>query len=281
MPDKTAGTGVFSVKLTEDQYARIYRTLKELTGISLSTGKEELVKARLMKRLRALKLPDFDAYLAYVERDETRRELAMMVDALTTNKTSFFREPEHFEYLRRFVLPELAGGPVRIWSAGCSSGEEPYTIAMVLMEELGEGGCRRARILATDISEKVLGKARAAVYDEAALRDVPPMMVAKYFTCVEAKPPRLYRVNDAVREMVKVAKLNLIGPWPMSGPFHVIFCRNVMIYFEKAIQQELVRRFWDMLEPGGYLFVGHAESLVAASHPFRYVRPAVYLKDTT
>jgi len=278
--DVVATASLSSVRLTQAQYARISQLVEGLAGINLAAGKEELVKARLVKRPRALALPDFDSYLAYVERDETRSELAKMVDALTTNKTSFFREPQHFEYLRMHILPGLAGSRVRIWSAGCSSGEEPYSIAMTLREELGEEGCRDARVLATDISERMLEKARAAVYDASALRDVPPSMAGKYFTCVQAKPPRLYRVNDSIREMVRIAKLNMMGPWPMKGRFHVIFCRNVMIYFDKAVQQELVLRFWEMLEPGGYLFVGHSESLVGASHSFRYVRPAVYLKDS-
>lgn len=278
--DGTTAVGASSLKLTDAQYEKIFRLMKEMAGVNLSAGKEELVKARLMKRLRALGLADFGSYLSYLERDETGRELALMVDALTTNKTSFFREPAHFEYLRAHMLPQLTGGPLRIWSAGCSSGEEPYSIAMVLLDELGEEGCRGARILATDISERVLEKARAAVYEDTELREVPPRFVGSYFTCVRPNPPRLYRVNDSVREMVRVARLNLIGPWPMRGRFHVIFCRNVMIYFDKQVQRELVLRFWEMLEPGGYLFVGHAESLVAASHPFRYVRPAIYLKES-
>jgi chemotaxis protein methyltransferase CheR len=256
------------------QFARIAELLHEHAGIRLREGKEGLVRARLAKRLRTLGLPDFEAYLAHVEREPTRREFTEMVDALTTNKTSFFREHAHFGVLRDEVLPACPG-PVRLWSAGCSSGEEAYTLAMVVQDALGTAASS-ARILATDISHRVLATATAGVYPAATLADVPPALRQQYWrpssdgTRLEAAP--------ALRALVRFGRLNLMAAWPMRGPFDAIFCRNVMIYFDKATQQALVERFRQLLRPGGYLFVGHSESLTGLTHQFRYVRPAVYAR---
>lgn len=267
-------------RLSPSQFRRVRKLVHELCGIDLIPGKELLVQTRLAKRLRALGLRSFDEYLRWVERDTTGRELLELVDAITTNETYFFRESQHFEYLRTSVLPALRrrGLPIRIWSAGCSTGEEPFTIAMVLREELTEAECAAARILATDISRRALAKARAAVYTESEVRRIPPRLLRTYFTCISAGPPRRYQARESIRSMVRLARLNLIDPWPMKGPFDVIFCRNVMIYFDKQTQQRLVERFWELLRPGGHLFVGHSESLSALSHRFGYRRPAVYVK---
>lgn len=269
-----------SPELGEKQFQRISDMAYRLCGLNLHAGKEGLVKTRLSKRLRALGMESFDEYLRYVEGDRTGQELVEMIDALTTNKTGFFREAEHFEYLQHAILPRITGRPrgVRVWSAGCSTGEEPYSIALVLCEALGEPDRLQARILATDISARVLATARVGIYDEDAVQSVPTSMRYRYFTCVRAGQPRAYRVNDEVRALVRLARLNLMDDWPMRGPFDVIFCRNVMIYFDKPTQQRLLQRFWDLLEPGGYLLVGHSESLTALQHRFRYVQPAVYVK---
>lgn len=267
---------VFDYGLSPAQFRRIAEMLYAATKITLSAGKEDLVKSRLAKRGRALGLTGFGQYIELAERSPG--ELYQMVDLLTTNKTSFFRENQHFDFLRAKVLPELKGGRVRIWSAGCSSGEEPYTIAMVLREELGEH-CSDVRVLATDISSRVLSRAAAGVYDEETLRDVPPQLRARYFDCVEFRPPRRYSVKQELRSLVSFAPLNLMGEWPMHGPFNVIFCRNVMIYFDKPTQENLVDRFYGLLAPGGYLFVGHSESLAGFETDFRYVQPAVHLRE--
>lgn len=269
-----------SLDLTNKQFEKISEIVYKLCGINLHLGKEVLVKARLAKRLRWLGLNSFEGYMDYLEHDESGQELAIMIDSLTTNKTSFFRESQHFDYLRRHILPELKsrGNKIRIWSAGCSSGEEPYTLAIVIRETFPDIAKMDVRILATDISTKVLGTAKEAVYGQDVLRDVPPELVGKYFTCTRTKSPRTYKVNNDVKSMIRLAKLNLMEPWPMKGPFDAIFCRNVMIYFDKPTQQELVRRYFELLEPGGHLFVGHSESLTASSHQFKYVQPAVYIK---
>ncbi|GLC25330.1 CheR family methyltransferase [Roseisolibacter agri] len=269
--------------LTAAQFREISRTVYEIAGIQLREGKEGLVRSRLAKRLRALNLPTFEAYLDRVRADA--RELAEMVDQLTTNKTSFFRESAHFDFLRERVLPTLGAGPVRIWSAGCSSGEEPYTLAMIIRDAWSDADRRDVKILATDISRRVLATAQAGVYPDALMEDVAPDLLRRHWTRSAATPAggrpdsgTGWRASDALRKLVTFAPLNLMGKWPMRGPFQAIFCRNVMIYFDKATQQALVERYYDLLAPGGHLFVGHSESLSALSHRFAYVQPAVYRK---
>jgi chemotaxis protein methyltransferase CheR len=269
---------LLSLELSEPQFEKISSLTHQLCGINLHNSKKELVKSRLMKRLRSLEIGNFEQYMKYLESDKSGQELISMIDVLTTNKTSFFREPQHFDYLRQKILPRLCSGKIRFWSAGCSSGEEPFSIAILLHEEIPKIDRRNVRILATDISTQILKKAREAIYKQEALRNIPLQLLQKYFTCVWAKHPRRYQVRDKVRAIVQFARLNLMDSWPMKGPFDVIFCRNVMIYFDKLIQQSLVNRFWKLLKPGGYLFVGHSESLAALSHEFHYVQPAVYVK---
>ncbi len=263
--------------------AREFQAVSELmyrvSGVNLTAGKEGLVESRLAGRLRALQLPSYGAYLDHVEQDRTKGELTTLVDLLTTNKTSFFREVEHFHYLKRDVLPKLKarGGEARFWSAGCSSGEEPYTLAMLLAEEWGTGG-PTPRILATDLSTRILAKAAAAEYDEATVGDMDRARVSRHLEAVAGGTGRRFRVKAPLRQMVKVARLNLMQGWPMKGPFDVIMCRNVMIYFDAPTQEKLVNRFWELLAPGGSLLVGHSESLTSLDHRFSYVQPATYLK---
>lgn len=265
-------------ELTATQFARITRLLHDHAGIRMREGKEGLVRARLTKRLRKLGLSDFDAYLTFVEQEPSRREFAEMIDALTTNKTSFLREATHFDFLRDAVFPHL-DGPVRIWSAGCSSGEEPYTLAMLCQETFGGSSARDVKILATDISHRVLATAKAGVYPVDGMQDVPAAWLQKYWAKrSEATGRAVYEAQPALRRLVHFAKLNLMEQWPMRGPFDTILCRNVMIYFDKATQQQLVERYWALLRPGGHLFVGHSESLTGLTHRFRYVQPAVYVK---
>lgn len=268
------------IELSDRQFRTISQLIYDMAGIKLCSGKEGLVKSRLSKRLRALGMADFDTYLEYVGKDRSGKELITLIDSLTTNKTNFFREEQHFDFLRSHILPPFRdeGRKMRLWSAGCSSGEEPYSIAILLREEWPTIDQFDVRILATDISTRVLDLAMNAVYEEEAVKEIDAPLRRRYFTCVRETPTRAYHVNDNVRHMVRLARLNLMNPWPMKGPFHVIFCRNVMIYFDKQTQLDLVRRFWEMLAPGGYLLVGHSESLTASSYRFRYVRPATYVK---
>ena len=261
-----------SLELASDQFGRISATMRDTAGIRLPPGKETLVKSRLSKRLRALRLGSFEEYLRYLDEDESGSELAEMVDALTTNKTSFFRESAHYDHFVETVL----GAPtppraLRIWSAGCSTGEEPYTLGMLLREHGRKDG--RHRILGTDISGHALAAARRGEYAETLLRDVPDPLRRKHF---EPASDGRSRVVDETRSLVSFARLNLMGDWPMRGPFDVIFCRNVMIYFDREVRERLVARFHGLLRDDGLLYVGHSESLTGLNHPFRYVRPAVY-----
>src|SRR3989339_753028 len=267
-----------SLELNQGQFNKIRDLIHKICWVSLCSGKEELVKSRLMKRLRSLKISNFREYLNYLECDKSGGELALLVDALTTNKTCFFRESNHFDYLRENLLANLKSRRLRIWSAGCSSGEEPFSIAMTLCEELKDINRRDVRILGTDVSVTMMEKAFQGVYGEEALRDIPPGLALKYFDCIQSSPARLYRVNDKIRALVNLAYLNLMCEWAMNGPFDLIFCRNVMIYFDQQTREKLVNRFWELLEPGGNLFVGHSESMHGLAHKFKYVQPAIYRK---
>jgi chemotaxis protein methyltransferase CheR len=277
-----ANEDVTPIALQPTDFEMISQIVYKFSGIRLTSGKEELVRSRLAKRLRDLGINSFRAYLRYIREDQTEQELRLMIDSLTTNKTSFFRENQHFEYMRDQILPKLKerGTGTRIWSAGCSSGEEPYSIAMLLHEEWSQIDLFNVRILATDISARILAKARAGEYEKEDMQGIPPAYLSKYFNLACSDPSRIwiYRVRDSIKKLVRFAKLNLMDEWPMKGPFDAIFCRNVMIYFDSETQGKLVQRFCDLLIPGGYLLVGHSESLVANSCGLKYLRPATYMK---
>ena len=279
MPDhlRTADGGVCAT-----DFAEIGRRVAGVAGIRLGVGKEGLVRSRLTRRMREIGVATFAEYVARVRDDVTGREQAEMIDLLTTNKTEFFREPAHFGVLRDTVFPAFDGaaGGVRVWSAGCATGEEAYTLAMVLRGAVADAGPRGScavapRVLATDLSRRALAAAVRGVYAASRVAGIPPALLREHFMLVA---DGAWVAAPGMRAMVRFAQLNLMDTWPMRGPFHAIFCRNVMIYFDKPTQERLVSRFHGLLAPGGYLFVGHAESLSAIAHDFGYVRPAVYRK---
>lgn len=267
--------------LTDSDFNRIRELLRELCWIHMGEGKRELVRGRLAKRLRALGLDSYSSYLDLVDNDEV--ELSVMVDSLTTNYTSFFRGEGHFSYLSKEVLePLLALGRrrIRLWSAGCSSGEEAYSAAIVCKEALSkQQGTVDVLILATDVSDKVLGVARAGVYDKGRLLPVPPTIRRQYFAPADADGEKgRYKVSADLRQLVRFKKHNLAGPWPMKGPFNAVFCRNVMIYFAREAKIALLERFYRVIGPGGVLFIGHSESLKGLTGGFRYVAPGIYTR---
>ena len=268
--------------MTEKQFEGICTFVKEVCGINLHQGKKELVKARLAKRLRKLGLSKFEDYLAYMEKDTSGVELSCMLDALSTNLTSFFRESEHLDWLVRELTSgsetKRGGRRLRIWSAGCSSGEEPYSIGIILKEEVPGFSQWDTKVLATDLSTAMLALGTKGIYTKERIKDVPAKWRATNFTCIETRPEKLFQVNDDVRRMVTFGKLNLMAAWPMRGPFDFIFCRNVMIYFNKDTQGRLIERFRELLAPEGILFLGHSESLAGVKHLFNYVAPTVYRK---
>ncbi|WP_051327933.1 CheR family methyltransferase [Desulfatirhabdium butyrativorans] len=271
--------GIGSDELTEQQFRMVSEIVYRFCGIHLKEGKESLVRARLMKRLRALGISSFETYLQLIEGPSGQDELRQMIDVMTTNKTSFFRESAHFDFLVEHVLPDLRKESLRFWSAACSTGEEPYTLAMILLEHLPGCSTKDVKILATDISRPVMAKAAAGRYGEKSVLDIPASYLQKYFSVQQSSEGRVYQIKPVVRSLARFACLNLLEPWPMKGPFQVIFCRNVMIYFDRQTQERMVQRFYDLIEPGGYLFVGHSEGLSGVRHGFTYVRPAVYRKN--
>jgi chemotaxis protein methyltransferase CheR len=269
--------------LTGPQFTAISRLVKQRCGINLHQGKMALVAARLHKRLRALKFASFGQYLEHIRNDADGTETAAMLDALTTNVTHFFREPQHFHFLKSIVLPWILrqhdqDRRIRIWSAGCSSGEEPYSIAILLRSAVKNLGDWDLRVLATDLSQQMLKLARQGIYEPHQLRQVPLPLIHHNFTPCKSGLQISYRIKEPLKRVVDFAQLNLLDPWPMKGPFDAVFCRNVMIYFDKPTQQQLVERFWKILAPGGALFIGHSESLTGIRHHFSYQQPAVYQK---
>lgn len=263
------------VELQQSEFDKVRKLLHDYCGIYIQEGKEALVRARMLKRIRFLKLGSFRAYLDYMESDASGAEFLNLVDVLTTNKTSFFRESQHFDFLRSEVLPAVRDRDLKWWSAGCSSGEEPVSCAITWLEERTEPARGSLKILATDISQSMLQTGKQGIYAAERFQGLPGFVVNRYFSKIPGSLPA-YLLNQDVRRMISYARLNLKESWPMSGPLHVIMCRNVMIYFNRDTQQQLVSRFQQMLEPGGYLFLGHSESLQGNNPKLRNVRPAVY-----
>lgn len=268
--------------LTEQDFERISDLIHRTCGINLHDGKRELVRARIARDLRATGKSNAREYLDWVMADQSGKAFHDLVDSLSTNLTSFFREDSHFEYLSRTFLSAMmqrkvteGSRRIRVWSAGCSSGEEPYTMAMCILEATGNANWD-VKILATDVSTRMLRTARAGFYEQARMNNVPADLRARYFSVNRMEGRVVYEVSPALREVVCFNYLNLMEPWPFSGPFDFIFCRNVMIYFDKPTQQKLVTRFYDCLQKGGLLFTGHSESLTGIAHRFEYVQPTIY-----
>jgi chemotaxis protein methyltransferase CheR len=253
---------------TAEDFRRIASILYADAGISLADSKATLVYSRLAKRLRALGLASFQDYCRLVGEQEGVDERQRMLAALTTNVTRFFREPHHFDHLRSKVLPRLAeraraGGRVRLWSAGCSTGPEPYSIAMTLLEALPEAVELDVRILATDIDPNVLAEAREGTYSDQALQPAPAEARRRWFRPEKSGGQTLWRAGESLQSLIAFRELNLVAPpWPMRGRFDVIFCRNVMIYFDDATQRRVVGSLADHLQPGGQLYIGHSERVV-------------------
>jgi chemotaxis protein methyltransferase CheR len=261
--------------LTAPEFDQIRSLAHKTFGLDLKPGKEELVSARLRRLVRECGFQSFQAYYRHIVADETGVALAGMIDALTTNHTAFLREPEHFEFLRAEILPRLgANSPLEIWCAACSTGEEVWTLAFLLNDALP---ARRVQIFGTDISNRTLRFAERAVYPIDRCQGVPRAWLDRYMEVVDS-PPTAYRVSGAVRAQAGFRRVNLVEPLSWQKRFPIIFCRNVMIYFDAATQEKVVRQLTAVLEPGGYLFVGHAESLTRIPHSLEYVRPAVYRK---
>jgi len=269
--------------MRDSEFDFIRSLVYERSRINLTADKRQLVSARLGKRLRATNLPTVTDYCRLLKSGAATEELSHLIDAISTNHTFFFREIAHFEFLRDKALPELLArarserwSKLRVWSAACSSGEEPYSIAMTLAECVPQWSWQ---VDATDISHRVLQKAALGIYDAECTGRLPKPTLRTHFQKGVGAQEGNYRVKAALRDRVNFRHLNLLeGEPPFTEPFHLIFCRNVMIYFDRPTQEELVGRLSRRLLPGGYLFVGHSESLTHLRHPLTPVRPAVYQK---
>jgi chemotaxis protein methyltransferase CheR len=267
-------------ELTQAQFQRIRELVRTHTGIALSDAKYQLVHGRLARRLRALRLDNFGEYIAMLESGEGP-EIEEFTNAVTTNLTSFFREPHHFEYMAREMLPALVANPaasrrLRIWCCAASTGEEPYSIAMVLREAQRELAGWDVKLLATDLDSAVLATGAAGVYAAARFQNMDARRVGRFFDKGTGLQAGNFRAREDLRSLITFKQLNLMNPWPVRGPFDAIFCRNVIIYFDKPTQRALFERMAKLQRPGDLLFLGHSESMYRVSTRYELIGRTIY-----
>ncbi len=271
--------------LTNAEFDKLSRFIYEQSGIKMSYAKKNMVEARLRKRLKELNLDSYSDYYAFLFSDDGKDfEVTNMVDVITTNKTDFFREPKQFSFLMDRALPELLARdrtgiqkPLKVWSAGCSTGEEPYTLSIVLNEFANENKNYSFSILATDISTRVLEKAKLGIYDEERIVPVPDELVKKYFLKSKDKQKKLVRLIPEIRNSVNFQWLNFMdSDFGLEKNFDIIFCRNVIIYFDKATQDRLIEKLITHIKPGGFLFLGHSESIFNGNLPVVQMAASTY-----
>ena len=269
------------MELSIQEFHAIRDYIKANYGISLGDEKRSLIYSRLKNVMRDEGFSTFADYFDYVKKDRTGAAGIVFVNRITTNHTFFMREAEHFDYLRDKVLPWVeekysATKDLRLWCAACSSGEEAYTLQIVVHEYFEQKPGWNIEILATDISEQVLTQASLGIYSNESIASLPPEWKDKYFSKYDSNN---MAVKDSIKKLITFRKFNLMQErLPFKKPFHVIFCRNVMIYFDNKTREQLVNRMWDFTEKGGYLFIGHSESLSGAKTEYQYVMPAAYRK---
>jgi chemotaxis protein methyltransferase CheR len=266
--------------LTDADFERLCELVRAHTGIALSEAKRQMVYGRLVRRLRALKLANFADYVQLLE-EADQLELQEFTNAITTNLTSFFREAHHFDYLAEHLLPGVAArtggaGRLRIWSCACSTGEEPYSIAMVLREQRARLSGIDAKILATDLDSNVLATGAAGVYPADRLRAVSPARAAEFFKQGSGQHQGSVKVAACLRQLITFKQLNLMQDWPMRGRFDAIFCRNVVIYFDLETKRALFQRMAQLQPPGALLFLGHSESLYRISDHYELIGRTIY-----
>jgi chemotaxis protein methyltransferase CheR len=273
--ERTQSSAAISAEfvMTDADFRRIADMLHADAGIHVPPGKAALVYSRLTKRLRALGMKSFRDYCELVASHAGVTERQQMLAALTTNVTRFFREPHHFEHLRRHVLPPLMdqakrGGRVRLWSAACSNGAEPYSIGLTVLSLLPEAANYDIKILATDIDPNMVAEGRAGTYSDSLMEPVPADQRLRWFSPSRGDKGKTWTTSDALRSLIAFRELNLIGNWPMRGKFDAIFCRNVVIYFEEDTQARLWSRFLPQLNPKGRLYIGHSERVSGPAAKF-------------
>lgn len=272
--------------LTDGEYQLFRKLVYSESGIALGDQKMQLVRARLGKRLREGEFRSYKEYYNYVVNDRTGEELCGLLDAISTNTTHLFRESRHFDLLKDIVARWAAdrtkratNRTLRIWSAGCSSGEEPYSLVMVAHDVLRDHPTLELKVLATDLSIRMLSQAKLGIFEPHRVGTVPPALKNRYLAKIQQEGQTLLQVVPELRRLVTFARFNLMtSSFPFRHGFQVIFCRNVMIYFDRPTQQALVHKFVDQLQDGGYFMIGHSESLSGTEHPLSYVEPTVYRK---
>lgn len=271
-------------QLTDAQFQKYSALVYEKTGIYLKPEKKELLNARLGKRLRATGIGSFKDYYEFVIQDRSGGELIHLIDSVSTNFTSFFRENSHFEMLTSMVLPAFAkegrgrSKEIVLWSSACSSGEEPYTMAMVVDDFAARHTGLKYRIMATDISTRVLAHAQRGVYTDDRIAKVPKPFLKKYLQKGVGKSAGYVKIKKELQQKITFSRFNLMGEYPWKEGIDIIFCRNVMIYFNRETQQELINKFYQVLTPGGYLFIGHSESISSLQHNFTQMDATAYQK---
>ena len=274
-----------AAQLSEEDYHFLCRVIYEHSRIQLGHDKKVLVASRLGKRLRQLQLQDYHEYCELLRSPAGEEELRFLIDRISTNHTHFFREMKHFDFLRQTILPqwqarpEAGREPFRVWSAACSSGEEPYSLAIYLSEHLAPARSEAWQIEASDISTRVLDLAQRGIYEPERLKGINLEWLRRYFQKGVRDWDGYFRIREELRQRVRFHHLNLLeNDYPFARPFPLILCRNVMIYFDRPTQEALVGHLAARLTPGGHLLVGHSESLSGIKHSLRLVQPAVYLK---
>ena len=270
-----------TLKISDKDFEQLVSFLHNESGINLA-NKRVLIEGRLNNEIRRRKFDSYTAYLNTVYNDKTGTEIVSLLNKLTTNHTFFMREPEHYDFMKKTFLPYIqslkrAKKYIKVWSAGCSSGEEAYTTQMQMLEYLGSDASNwDTTIYASDISQNVLNKAAQGIYHSDGMKNLDPVWVKKYFTPLEND---CFQVKPELQKRVNFKAFNLMKPIPKPAvPYDLIFCRNVMIYFDMPTKIALVKRFYDVLAPGGYLFIGHAESIPRDATSYKYIQPAIYRK---
>jgi chemotaxis protein methyltransferase CheR len=268
--------------LSDAEFFRFCQLIHRHAGIHLTPQKKELVRTRLAKILRDRSLKSFQEYYERVLADKSGAELDSLLDAISTNLTAFGRESGHFQYLVQEILPGWRKGRAPLhksfWSAGCSTGEEPYTLAMTMLYAFPREDLSEVKVYASDLNTQVLSQAEQGIYAHSRIDPLSMEWQRRFFQKGVREREGYVRVKPEVRRLVQFFRFNLMEPFPFREEIDIIFCRNVMIYFERKTQMELVEKFYRTLKPGGYLFIGHSESLCNQQHLFKYVKPAIYRK---
>ncbi len=285
LPRKNSATPIWSQKLSDGDFQLISKVIYDTWGIKMPPAKKTMLSSRLNKRVKVLQLGSYKEYIDYVLSPEGRKnEWSHLIDAVSTNKTDFFREKQHFDFMTRTMLPHLApelrkqgNRTLRIWSAGCSSGEEPYTMAMVLAEYERINPWFSFSVTATDINNQVLSHANNGIYDNEKIGTVPANIRYRYFMKGTGSQAGLHRIVPELRKRVMFKRLNLMANnFAFKAGFDIIFCRNVIIYFDRPTQSKLFQKFYDNLSPSGFMFIGHSENLHSMEGKFSKIESAIY-----